>query len=193
MTIYKTTSEWTGFAGAPGYTNFYFQGSGDGDSAQAVLDKVGTFWTAVDVWIPSPINIRTRPEVEVIDETTGLMERFDAGVEPTPAVGSAAKAHSGTSGACIGWLTGGVRNGRRVRGRTFIVPLNGDAYELDGTLASGALNNFRSAATALAANDGTNLVVWSRPSARGASDGVAHFVTGVRVQDKAAVLRSRRD
>jgi hypothetical protein len=193
MAIYRTTTVWTGFSGAPGYTNFYFQGTGDGDSAANVITKTRAFWTKIAPRMPSVVKMRVDDEVARIDEVTGIVETFLSGVGGAEFAGGQSGGFSSATGACITWQTGAVRNGRRVRGRTFIVPLNGNNYDVDGTIAGGTLVDLNAAAAILADPGSPNLVVWSRPSVKGGSDGAAHFVQAWRVVDKAAVLRSRRD
>lgn len=193
MAMYKTTSEWGGFPGAPGYTNFYFQGTGDGGSAAAVLTETRAFWDALKYMLPGAVTIQVHPEVELIDPATGMMESVQNGTQPAVVQGAGGNQFSAASGACIGWLTGGIRNGRRVRGRTFVVPIAYDQYETNGTLTTNALTALNAAANGLASTEGADLAIWSRPSVKGANDGAVHFVTGVRVVDKVAVLTSRRD
>lgn len=193
MTIYRTTTVWSGFSGAPGYTNFYFQGTGDGESVDAVLTRTHAFWNEIKAYLPGPVTLQVSGEVARIDETTGMVEAFLNGMPPASVKGVPTGNYAGPSGACVTWSTGAVRNGRRVKGRTFIVPLANAAFDSDGTLGVAALGDLNTAATAMRDPASPNLGVWSRPSARGAADGIFHFVTGHRITDKAAVLRSRRD
>ena len=44
-------------------------------------------------------------------------------------------------GARVVWETGAVRNGRRVRGSTFVVPIWSSAYETNGTLHTATIND----------------------------------------------------
>ena len=94
-------------------------------------------------------------------------------------------------GACVGWLTSGFYNGHRVRGRTFIVPLNTAAYDTTGTLGSDPLLQLNAFATALIATG--SLVVWSRPGGSPNPAGEAFPVVDKRVRDHVASLSSRRD
>lgn len=195
MTLYKVATEWQGFPGSPGYTNFYFQGTGDGidTSAQECVDKVAAFWTRALSWLAPGVQLRISGEVERIDPATGMLEAYVAATPPAAMTSSNAGPYSASSGACITWTTGGIRNGRRMRGRTFLVPLDGDSYDNTGTLDTNALADITTAAGILADPAGPDLMIWGRPTSKGAGDGVAHWVTSWRVADKAAVLRSRRD
>jgi len=99
---------------------------------------------------------------------------------------------SSATGACINWNTPEVRNGRRVRGRSFIVPLASSQYDVDGTLTAGALTGLQTRADTLVGG-GWDLQVYKRPTIKGATDGDSATVTSARIADKTAILRSRRD
>jgi hypothetical protein len=120
--------------------------------------------------------------------------------------GTATGAYAGNAGAVVHWLTSLIVGTRRVRGRTFLVPMIGSAFESNGSLTSTALNTINNAAAALITAVGTGMVVWSRPVVAhtkydpktGQGTGVAGrsgtygAVTGSRVPDLAISLRSRR-
>jgi hypothetical protein len=105
----------------------------------------------------------------------------------------------------INWKTAGVRAGRRVRGRSFLVPLLSQTFDVNGTATSAALTTVNGAAGPLyAGTEGDiRLGVWARPTAikdvngnptgEYNEDGVWHPATAHSVPDMAAVLRSRRD
>jgi hypothetical protein len=195
----KVRVRWAGFIGSPGWSNFYFD-TGNGDfttpaDAGPCADRVATFLTAIKGRFPTALNWAIQSDVEAISAATGeLLNIHSAGARATIAGSAAAGSFSGTSGAVVTWRTAGVRNGRRVRGRTFLVPAANIAYDTDGTLGPTTVTELVNAANALA--DQANpikLGVWSRPSAIGASDGEFHPVTTASVPDMAAVLRSRRD
>lgn len=194
MTLHRVKAEWTGFNGAPGYSVFHFNASDDaaGSSADDAHKAVHDFFTAMVARLPSNVYVNVQRTVERIQEANGELIGFQDATTRAPVKGAAAGGFSSATGACIGWHTDGVRNGRRIRGRTFIVPLAGSTYDTDGTLASTALDTLNAAATAL--NDSfAGLVVYSRPSGPGATDGQFALVQGFRVADKTAILRSRRD
>lgn len=193
MTILRVTAVWSGFTGAPGYTNFHFMGGGGLISdAQQVAERVGGALENLATVLPRDVQISLRPELEVIDEATGEVQGYQQ-TSGIPAVtGTATGSFSGPVGAVVNWTTNDLRFGRRIRGRTFIVPLAGTAFWTAGGLNANAQNSIRAFANELQGGDlDSELVVWSRP--RNGSGGVAATVTGNRVPAKAAVLRSRRD
>lgn len=198
--ILRVKSKWTGFNGAPGYTNFYFRDfsvSNEPTQAQAdaAVARTATFWNNVKSRFPTVVTISIQGDVEVVEETTGEMQGV-FGVTPPPAHvgGATSSVYSGPTGMVINWRTAGVRNGRRVRGRTFLVPVATENFATDGTIDATKLASVQSTANDLASQTGTpDLGVWARPTAPGATDGQWYPVTSATVPDLAAVLRSRRD
>jgi hypothetical protein len=189
---------WSGFIGSPGWTNFYFD-SGDGtfyDNAEAgnCADRVASFLNVIRPRFPDAVTWQIQSDVEAIAAPNGeLVSVHNAGARAPIVGGAAAASYSGASGIVVTWRTNGVRNGRRVRGRTFLVPAATAAYGNDGTIGPTTLEDINAAAAQLIAAPGqAKLGVWSRPSAVGATDGAFHVVTAASVPDMAAVLRSRR-
>ena len=195
----KLKINWTGFTGAPGYTNLYFRDfTGSGDVDQAVVDGAITKTdTWLNVWnsrLPASVNVKIDSQVEIIEDSTGALVRFMSGTPFQRGNGTGAGNYSAATGAVVNWYTNGIVRGRRLRGRSFMVPLVAAAFSTNGSIADGDLVDFRTASTALAAGVGTgDLGVWSRPSTPGGSDGSWYFVTSATVPDMTAVLRSRRD
>lgn len=194
----KVKVRWSGFIGSPGWSNFYFD-TGNGDfttpaDAGPAADRVATFLTANRLKFPASVNWSIQSDVEAISAANGdLLNVHSIGARAVITGGAAAGSYSGASGVVITWRTGGVVRGRRVRGRTFLVPTANNIYQSDGTIDSAHLNEFVTSANALADQAApVKLGVWSRPSAPGAEDGSFHVVTSASVPDMAAVLRSRR-
>lgn len=195
----RVVARWTGFQGSPGYSNFFFAADNDGfhtdEAADLCADKVDAFFGVAAGLFPSTFRISTLSDVDEIDPTTGELQRtFNAGARGAVAGSAAANGYSGTSGAVVTWRTSGVRNGRRVRGRTFLVPTANVAYDIDGTLQNSTLTTLNNAATGLrTVFSNFQLGIWARPTAPGAADGAWFPVTSASVPDMPAVLRSRRD
>jgi hypothetical protein len=83
--------------------------------------------------------------------------------------------------------------GRRLQGRTFISPLAAGALEVDGTFPNATVATINTALIALIAGlpATDKFVVWHRPVA--GAGGLTGDVTSMVLQDKIAVLTSRRD
>jgi hypothetical protein len=198
MTVLRATITWTGFSGAPGYTNLHF--FSEGVPTPTAMDGIGT---KIRTWINSmvgllPIGVTaTFPnQLEEYDESDGELVGVHAIAQGAQVIGTGAGNYSSATGACINWTTNTLHNGRRVRGRTFIVPLlPSAAFQSNGTLLD-------TARTSLVSNSqifidsaaGYPLCVWSRPRTLPTpSAGNAALVLSATVNDLTAVLRSRRD
>lgn len=194
----RVTVNWTGFNGAPGYTNLHFRDFTEGPVDQAMAD--GSV-AKVDSWIanwqsslPSTVKFQVNPQVQRIEDTTGDLVGFFNTTPAAQRTGTGTGSYSAASGMCFNWYTNGVRNGRRIRGRTFVVPVAGNALGPDGTLDDTKVTGLRTAtASLLSATGSGDFGVWSRPSGPGATDGAWWLTTSFTLPDKVAVLRSRRD
>lgn len=209
--LLRVKLRWSGFQGGPGYSIFHFANSNEGFNtvaeAQDAVDRVDAFAEAIKGMIPYQTTLTVEGDVEdVVPETGEMLTVFSA----TPAAAhnatvSLGPTFAGPVGAVINWKTGGVRAGRRVRGRTFLVPLLSQTFDINGTMTSGALTTVNAAAAPLYAGttDDIRLGVWARPTAIKDvdgnptgdynPDGIWHPATAHSVPDMAAVLRSRRD
>jgi hypothetical protein len=132
-----------------------------------------------------------------IDDTTGQL----TGVWSTTGGGSVTQpstqwASAAGVGACISWSTSLIvpaaagHRARRLRGRTFMVPLSLSMYEADGTIISGGLTILNTWAAAMRASG--PLAVWHRPTSVTATDGTSAPVVGHKLSDRVAFLSSRR-
>lgn len=194
----KVTINWSGLPGGPGYTNLYFTDiSGGSNIDQTIVDsavsKTDAWLAAFRTSIPNSITTGVSATVEAVDEASGALQAFYTGTPAAAAVGTGGTAYSAPSGAVISWYTSTVRNSRRIRGRTFMVPLSTTAYEADGSLTAAKIAGWNTATTTLIATGASaELGVWSRPSGPGATDGDWALVTSFRIPDMAAILTSRR-
>lgn len=201
MSVLRYTMVWQGFSGAPGYTSLHFitaEGQPPGEAPpQADMDAIGpkvkTFFTAINNYLPGGVTISYPGTLDELDTATGeLLDTHNVPVQ-TVTSGGGSGSYSAAVGACVSWHATGIVNGRRLRGRTFLVPLTVAAFATDGTLSDTARTAIQSAATALGdSTSGLDLCVWHRPTAAG-NDGAAGTVVAATVKDKTAVLRSRRD
>lgn len=194
MALYRVKARWTGFTGAPGLSVFHFHDESNFASATpaAAAAAVRAFFQANVALLPGGVTISVENQVELINEGSGELEDIVGIATQTPTTGTATAGFSAPSGVVVHWLTNGVRNGRRVRGKTFLVPQVGSIYQADGTIANAFIGNYTTAAQALIDDPASAFVVYGRPT-QGGTDGQAFLVTGTRVPDMVAVLRSRRD
>ncbi len=168
--ILRVPVVWTGATGLPGVSVFH----GALTTPGVVTDLV-TFFSAIPTKIPTAITVDVPESGDMIDDATGTLSGSwtDSSGGPVDMTGTGE--YAAGVGVAITWNTNGIRNGRRVRGRTFLCPLTVACFDSDGTIAGAILGDIRTAANTLAA--GGNLLVWSRPSSPAAADGESHVVT----------------
>lgn len=195
--------KWSGFSGAPGWSNFYFADSANPTITQALADAAATkteqFFNACMVAFPSTIKSTVQSDVEQIDIDTGVLQGVWTVPSRTGTAGTnAGSNYSGASGMVVTWRSSAVRLNRLMRGRTFLVPTAVNVYENDGTIISSIITSVTTAATALIADTADlEFGIYARP--RKDSSGNVTLVgawanaSGFTIPDKVAVLRSRRD
>ena len=182
--IYRVRSIWTGFPGGPGVTTMYFL-----DTATAV-GSIHTFWGVVAAKLPNDVHIQVENAGDILEDSTGALTGAWSSSAVSSVAGAMSDAYSAPSGAVVDWNTETIAGGRRLRGRTFIVPLGGPNYQTDGSLATLTVSALQGAADDLVASQSASFVIWHRGTG---SDGSSGLVTSAKVPDLAAVLRSRRD
>lgn len=203
MAILRVKARWTIPGAGTAFSVLHFGNNGIEDPTDTqASNSVGatrTFFEAIKAFLPAPVIIDYMTDVEVIDILTGNLEGVRSAASVAQTVGGASGSANwvAPAGACITWSTAGLRTvnskPRRVRGRTFIVPLASVAYDPNGNLSVSALTALNTGATGLRGNfNGQEFGIYGRPGPGGSPAGVYHLVTGHRITDQAAVLRSRR-
>lgn len=202
MTVAIVRTEWSGTSGGPGLTQMAILGAAGGDwnpsGAQNAVNAVRSFWDSLKSFLPDEVKLQVMPIVDVYDRVTGdLVDSNVAATAPLSVQGTATGGYAGGAGLKVSWNTNQIRQGRRVRGSTFIVPVANTAFSLTGNIAAGAQTTVTTSAQALIAalNSGaTPLGVWSRPGPP--SKPRAGFATEVLTgtcSSKTALMRGRRD
>ena len=195
--LFRLRSQLTGFPGGPGVATFYFL------DVSTAVESISSFWGRIAPSMPPSVTVTTERTGDTIEDTTGALVGSWVGGVTTPHVGASAGQYSAPSGGLVEWMTNTILDGKRIRGRTFIVPLGASQYDTDGSLSNGLVVGFLSAGTQLILEQSTSFVVWHRPfkgraaigtrPARPAHLGGHGLVTASRTPDKSVVLRSRRD
>ena len=179
---------WQNWPGAPGVSTFYAESGAD---ISTITDALRAFWQSFVTYLPTGLTIQVPSTGDIISDTTGAITgAWSDGTPVAVVTGTAAGVYAGNAGAVVHWLTGAVINGRRLRGRTFLVPLIGSAYDANGSLSATTITAITNAATTLVAAIGTNLLVWHRPVPP--MNGSSADIVGFRIPDLAVSLRSRR-
>lgn len=183
--LQKVVVEWTGFPGAPGYSVFY---RGEDNVLTAALR---TFYESVKTVIPTNVNIQVASSGDVVDSVTGALSGNWTSPANTVVDCTGAGSYGAPAGAMVKWLTSAIVNGRRLRGKTFLVPIISSAMETDGSINFTLITQIQNAAAALLTSEAGNLGVWHRPV--NSTGGSWSPITSAVVPDRVAVLRSRRD
>lgn len=181
----------SGFPGQPGYTNLALGGA-DGFSPTVGVDGIAAFVSALGQVFPSTWSAKIDTTIKVFNDATGELVRYESATpaQTTPVSGVMGGSYgAGVAGACIAWSTNGINRGRKIRGRSFMVPLGAAAYQNDGSLDAGVIVALQDAANALIVPS-KGLVVWSRPRLK--LGGRVGAVVSARIEDKASYLRTRR-
>lgn len=205
--IIRVKIDWSGFQGAPGLTALYFRDFEGGEDQvpfmQQAVTKAELFTTEVAKKVPSGVTLKVATDCELLNAEDGeLLDVRSVTSAPGKSNASyASQAYSAASGAVINWRTGSVHRSRRVKGRSFIVPLAGNAFEANGTLHADTITTLQAGATALLNTASSpDFGIWARPQRVKNSDGTTTLIpngqwyvaTSSNVPDMSAVMRSRR-
>lgn len=163
--LYRVRTAWSGVAIGGGLTVFYFGvlGTPSSGDAQAAVDATRDFWTSFAPRMHVNASWTVDGAVDTLDDTTGELEGF---------LGVTSRSGAGTQGGdilplqiqgMIRWDTGGVADGHRLRGRTFM-PGATEADSATGAVPSGTyVTALSTVAAALIANAATSFAIWHRP------------------------------
>ena len=172
---------WSGFAGAPGVSTFYWLES---DGVQ--LSDLHTFIDGIKSAFPTGVTAKFPSTGVNIDETSGDVVGVWNATAPADVVGAVPGSYSVATGLCFSWKTGVYTGGRQLRGKTFIVPCAPVVFGSNGLVVPSTITAFEAQAAVLYA--GTKPIrVYSRKNHTSAG------VVDSDVSPKPAVLRSRRD
>lgn len=206
VNVSTVTAVWTGFTGAPGYSKFHFAELSGASAANAAGAAVRAFFFADAGHLMVGWQIAIQAIVQTFDVATGELQGEQAMTTvPANVAGSVpnTNVYAGGAGYVVNWTTGGVSNGRKIRGRTFFVPIMSTAFSNDGTIISSLITSMQTAGNALIADASTELVVWSKYWDKKPGDppigvppkqigGAITTVNGCVIPDRAAQLRTRR-
>jgi len=168
----------------PSVNTFFFI-----DSATGFVADLATFYDAIKTRLPSIVSVTIPDNGDTLDAATGSLVGGWTDGTATTVNGTGTAQNPQGVGARVVWLTSGLSGGRRVRGSTFLVPLDASAYGTLGTLGAGASTISTAAATFVSATSG-DFIVWTRPK-NGAGGGTS-TVTGSDLPLSISTLRSRR-
>lgn len=190
-TISRLRVAWTGFPGAPGVSTFYST-----DAAKMRTDVIALF-SAILGPLPADVHLSVPSQGDIVDVDTGVIVGGWSDGAETLFQGASQEVYAAPVGAVILWSTSAFTGGRRLKGRTFIVPLASGAFFQDGSLGAAVSAILNDAAAAYAASGAGTHVIYRRPKHPTLSDprtwlGSTGPIIGGTVPDMAAVLTSRR-
>lgn len=194
--IDKIVVTWNGFVGAPGYSVLYASAS-QGASLQG---QVVSMFQSLAAYFNPIVSWNVAINGPTLDEATGKQVNAWSGGQVNTIPGTATgQAFASTSGALIRMETGQFANGRRIRGRLFLVPIAANTYFTNGNLSTTVANAIKAAADKLLTLPG-QLVVYSRPVYDHSTTpptlkrpGLSHSVISMTCPTKVTYLSSRRD
>lgn len=168
----------------PGLSTFYFD---DGFSDPT---DVRAFFFALASLIPDDVQITVPASGDVINPASGVITGTWTGTPVAVVNGASASTFAIGVGSRIVWETDGIRNGRHVRGSTFLVPLTTALFDTAGRITATHQGTIQAAAAGLLSSSANHMKIWSRPE--GFPNGQVSTVTSVRVSENPSTLRTRR-
>jgi hypothetical protein len=184
---------WNSGSTNPGVTVFHGRtttGANEVTASQGLADRVRAFFDGIKTVIAGGVTWNFPGEVTWLNTSTGELESVQTPNAPANVVSTGAGTYSAPSGCRVEWRTGAIVSGRRLRGRTYFVPLVSNGYDTTGTIAAATITAVKAAADTYALAGPTSAVqpvIWSR------THGIAADITSSIIPDEAAVLRSRRE
>jgi hypothetical protein len=184
------------------FSRFWFQELLDATSRQAAVDSVRALLSTISTtYMSTAMTIQVEQKIQNFDLATGkLSNEVSAGTRPPGIAGAVTGSPPYVSGvgARILWSTGVVINGRKVVGRTFLVPLV--AFTTSAGAVNGALiSTMAPAISTYVAQPAARPVVWHKTYDRTDTTkppiylgGNAVPINGGAVLSTPSSLRSRR-
>lgn len=186
--VLEYTARWAGGRIGSGATVMHFQGPADTITGNLIAAAMRQWFSARQAALPNDVTITFDAEIRnyALDGTLQTVIPITA---PAPVTGSYADVWTNGAGRMVRYSTGQVVNGRRLNGRTFLVP-SGGVFDNTGNVLGGTItadqtahDTFRNALLAA----GTEIVVWSRTYS------VAHPVLTMSTVVRPVGLRTRND
>lgn len=191
--LYRVKTTFTASAGAPYLTTLIFEGDGTPSSAHAVAarGKVVAMWNSLVTSLHPSVTGSVDVTVDYLNEITGaLITSFAVSPFTFTGTGTSEVLPPTVQGVCR-HETGQIRNGRRVRGKTYIPGMqeirNVGGFP-DSTIIAAITTAFAQLYTP---NTNPFFAVWHRP-VNGAG-GEAIVASGSNALSYWGSLRSRRD
>lgn len=185
VNILRVRPTWGGAVPGGGISTFYTD-----DTLTLDVSSLKAFFTALAPVLPSELTITVPNHADMIDESSGRLTGSRPVTGGGTVTGSGNSAYSAGVGAFVNWYTDFVRNGRLLRGRTFIAPLGQGYASTDGTLNDGIRATIDAAALGLVS--ATEWQIYHRPPKGTFAGGTLHLITSAQTVDRVTALKTRR-
>lgn len=182
-------ARWAGGRIGVGASVFHFQSIAGGSAAQGCANAVRTLFAAFASALPDDVLITFDPEVRDLANDGTLTAVYPV-TPPSSVAGASTASFLNGSGALIRHSTASIVNGRRLLGRTFLVPYAPGSFGTNGDLSStsqATLNTAFATFKTQAASAGANFAVWSR------ANSLVADVTASNAVARPTTLRTRND
>lgn len=173
-----------GVAG-PGVMTLYTLGLG-GD----LQDAAETLMISLQGLLPNDVSFTFPGAGDSIEDSTGELVGSWTGGGSTVTAGTGTGPFMLGTGFGITWATNGIVAGRRVKGRTFVVPAISSCFDTTGFLDVGVRTTINNAIAAFRTDIATEHAIWSRPVPGRA--GTSHPVTAGAPMTKPVWLTTRK-
>jgi len=197
--MYRYEVNWLTPTGGLGVSRFHAQPAAASQAnRQAWADGIRTFFDAIKSQFPSSVSWTFGSEIMDFNASDGVVAGYFNVTPPASLAGNSSSAElAGPVGCIVRWETNAVFNNRRVRGRTYLVPLSRAAYDAQGTIQGPSITQIQTAANVYVANtQGGAIIPHVYSPEKDDPDGHPGFISEIVaavVPDLACVMRSRRD
>lgn len=182
-------ARWVGGRIGAGATVLHFKSIAGPSQATAIATNVRALFNTLAAVLPDDVTINFDSEVRELADDGTLTAVYPVAA-PAAVTGSGVGVFSNGTGILVRHSTGTIFAGRRLLGRTFLVPATGTSFNGNGdvlaatvTLVNNAFATLRTSMT----GGGAEFAVWSRTA--GQTSSVIQSVT----QARPTTLRTRND
>lgn len=183
------TARWQGARVGAGASVFHFESIAGPTAAAGLATAVRTLMQSLAGTLPNDVQISFDTEVRELANDGTLIDVYPV-TPPASVTGAGTTAFANGTGILVRHSTGVILNGRRILGRTFLVPVTGNSFADNGDVLGATqttVNNAFATFITNSATAGANFAVWSRANAA-----VAPVVSSSAVS-RPTTLRTRND
>nr|CRY96794.1 hypothetical protein [uncultured prokaryote] len=180
---------WQGARIGAGASVFHFHSIGSSAGAAGIATAVKQLFTSTQALFSADITFSFDAEVRELSNSGTLIAAYPV-APPADISGSSNSSYANGTGLMVRHNTGQVVAGRRLLGRTFMVPVVTSCFSTSGDVTSATQTTVNGAFSALrttVSGSGSNFAVWSKTHA------AVGDVLGSETQSRPSTLRTRND